>query len=141
MDTPKRNVEQEHVVLVTESFHRCCRSLEFFDEFYDNLCNKCSEIGPMFAHTDMERQNILIRTGIDNLLLFANGSDAAQDKIVELGRLHARAGLNVRPELYRYWVEALLQAIREHDPEWDDSLEPFWRELLQPGIEQMILLY
>lgn len=128
--------------VVRPSFERCCdQGDEFFDAFYSRLSEKAPEIGPMFADTNMRRQNALLREGIESLLAHAEGHPAAHTELVRLGEVHNRERINVRPELYPLWLEALMESIREHDPQHNEMTEPAWREAISAGIELMISQY
>ena len=49
----------------------------------------------------------------------------------------AQVELDIRPELYDLWLDALIATAREHDPDFDAAAEALWRECLRPGIEVM----
>lgn len=128
--------------VVRPSFQRCCgQGDDFFDAFYARLSEKAPEIGPMFAQTNMRRQNALLRRGIDNLLAHAEGVADASNELVRLGELHGRDQLDVRPDLYSLWVEALMESVRESDPQFDEMTEAAWRDVLASGIELMVSRY
>jgi len=128
--------------LVRPSFRRCCEhGPEIFDTFYASLADHVAGVGPMFAGTDMQKQNELIRTGIETLIDFACGEEAAETELDRLGLLHNRQTLNVLPEMYPGWVDALMEMVAEFDPQRTDIIEAGWREVVQPGIERIISKY
>jgi hemoglobin-like flavoprotein len=51
-----------------------------------------------------------------------------------LGCSHARGALDIRPELYDLWLQALLQSIGEHDGQCDANTRLAWHEVLNKGI-------
>jgi hemoglobin-like flavoprotein len=127
---------------VKASYERCSAlGNEFFDSFYANLVDWETAIGQMFAETDMQKQNELIEAGIVSLIAYAEGNADAERRIRELGKSHSRHFLNVPPEFYPLWVESLLQALREHDQEFNEELALEWRSVLAPGIALMISFY
>ena len=127
---------------VKDSYARCSAlGDEFFDSFYANLVDRETEIGQMFAETDMQKQNELIEDGIRQLIAFAQGSADAELRIRELGESHDRRSIDVRPEFYPLWVESLMKAVEEHDAQFSPDLEAEWRSILAPGIALMISLY
>ncbi len=127
---------------VKSSFQRCAsRGDEFFDSFYAGLIDRETAIGQMFAHTDMKRQNELIEEGIGHLIAYAEGNAESEARILELGRSHSRHFINVQPGYYSFWVDSLMKAVEEHDPEYSPELEAEWRKSLAPGIELMVSLY
>ena len=89
----------------------------------------------------MQRQNELIRQGVEQLIDFAAGSDVAQQELRRLGKSHGRSGLNVAPELYSVWVNTLMDTVRIHDSEANDNIEAAWRLALSRGIDLMTSLY
>lgn len=127
---------------VRDSYERCAAlGDEFFDSFYANLVDQKSAIAQMFAQTDMQKQNDLIEDGIRHLIAFAEGDSASKERLRELGRSHGRRHINVPPEFYPLWVESLMRAFREHDPEFTPELEAQWRTVIAPGIALMVSLY
>ena len=60
------------------------------------------------------------------------------DRIAER---HGRDKLDIRPELYEVWLDALVTTARELDDEFDDETEAVWREMIRPGIEIMQARY
>ena len=128
--------------VVRPSFERCCRDAnQFFDSFYFLLCSREPRIGTLFAQVDMRQQNQLIRSGVEHLLWFAEGSLEAKAKLRRLGRSHSREGLQIEPQLYDTWVNTVIECVREHDPETSEAVESAWREVMEPGIELMKSLY
>lgn len=95
----------------------------------------------MFSRVDMQKQNELIRQGVERLIDFAAGSETAQQELGRLGESHGRSGLNIAPELYSVWVNTLMDTVRTHDSEADDNVEAAWRLTLRRGIELMTSLY
>ncbi|MBC8290054.1 MAG: globin [Planctomycetes bacterium] len=128
--------------VVRPSFERCCQDAnQFFDSFYFLLCSTEPRIGTLFAQVDMRQQNQLIRSGVEHLLWFAEGSLEAKAKLRRLGRSHSREGLQIEPQLYDTWVNTVIECVREHDPETSEAVESAWREVMEPGIELMKSLY
>lgn len=117
---------------VMQSYGRCCASSAFFDDFYQNFLAASPQIHEKFHYTDMPAQKLLLRQGILNLVLYARGMP--DTKLRALGCSHARDALDIRPELYDLWVDALLKTIRVHDHAWDEETGPAWREVLNKGI-------
>jgi len=105
-----------------------------FDTFYRHFLGKSPEIPPMFVHTDFPHQKLMLRESLLEMLMFAqNGSN--RDEIERLAERHR--GLNVKPEHYDLWLEALCEALAKHDPEFTPELEQLWRQAMQKGIGVM----
>lgn len=128
--------------IIRPSFRRCRpHRAEFFDDFYASLSERAPGIGTLFSQVDMQKQNELIRQGVEQLIDFASGSDTARQELQRLGKSHGRGGLNVAPELFCVWVNTLMDTVRTHDPEADDNVEAAWRMTLSRGIDLMTSLY
>jgi len=132
---------QSDLESVRQSFQRCQKHDEFSDIFYDHLALQSSEIGPMFAQTDMVKQNELLQTGIQDLIDFAAGKPEIEQEIHRLAVLHDRAHHNTRPDLYPLWIHALVQTVLETDNQATTQTTDAWKRVVTPGIELMISLY
>jgi len=117
---------------VMQSYGRCCANQNFFDTFYQHFLASSPAIREKFVSTDMPAQKHLLRVGILNLILYARGM--SDTKLRALGQSHSREGFDIRPELYDLWVESLLLAVRQHDPQVDVEDLAAWREVLGKGI-------
>ena len=117
---------------VMQSYGRCCANPAFFDSFYRHFLDSSPEIRAKFANTDMPAQKQLLRQGILNLVMHARGMP--DTKLRALGESHSRQHLDIRPELYDLWLDALLLTISEHDKECDADVRQAWREVLNKGI-------
>lgn len=118
--------------LVMQSYGRCCAKPQFFDRFYQRFLDSSPHVRDKFANTDMTAQKQLLRQGILNLVMHARG--LPDTKLRALGESHSRQHLDIRPELYELWLNALLATINEFDPECDASTQLAWREVLAKGI-------
>jgi len=68
-------------------------------------------------------------------------SDAADLYLEYIAKRHNRHHLNIEPEMYELWLEALLEAVRESDDEFNAEVEQAWRSVLRYGIDYMISHY
>lgn len=117
---------------VMQNYGCCCASQSFFDTFYQHFLASSPAVRDRFVKTDMTAQKHLLRAGILNLVLYARGMSGT--KLRALGQSHSREGFDIRPELYDLWVDSLLLAVRQHDPEVDLEDLAAWREVLGKGI-------
>lgn len=128
--------------IVRPSFARCCaHGPVIFDTFYASLADHVPGVGPMFANTDMQKQNALIRAGIATLIDYACGDAAAEQELGRVGILHDRQHLDVPPAMYPGWVDALMEMVAEYDPQRTETIEAGWRKVIAPGISLMIDRY
>ncbi len=123
---------------VKTSYGQCLIKPEFFEDFYAAFLGRSPVVAEMFANTNMETQRSALRAGITFLLQFAEGSGFAELKVKELGVSHAKDRLNISPNYYPIWVDALIETLQKHDKNWSPGLETDWREVLQAGIDRMI---
>lgn len=112
----------------------------FFEAFYDAFIGSSSEVAQKFKHTDMTRQQAMLKKSFYHLLSFyaCNNADYYLDKVAIS---HNRYHLDIRPGLYDHWLDVLLATVRRFDPEHDDSVELAWRLVMTPGIVYMKFHY
>ena len=139
--TNQHGIAPQDLEDVRLSFERCKKHAEFSDIFYDNLALQSAEISPMFAATDMTKQNQLLRAGIQSLIEFADGDSTAEAEIRRLAVLHDRAHHATRPDLYPLWINALVITVDETDSEATSALSEAWRRVVAPGIALMSSVY
>lgn len=125
--------------LVMQSYGRCCRAEDFFDTFYRFFLASSPDVRAKFANTNMQAQKLLLRQGIMNIVLYARGMP--DTKLKALGCSHSRKAMNIRPELYAFWTDALLKTIREHDAEADSTTLNAWTEIINQGIAVILKEY
>lgn len=119
--------------LVFQSYGRCCKAPNFFDDFYATFLSSSPEVRAKFAHTDMVAQKHLLRAGILNLVLYARGLPPT--KLQALAESHSRSRLDIQPHLYSYWLQALLDTVLKHDSEIDKRGMQAWNNVMSKGIE------
>jgi hemoglobin-like flavoprotein len=120
--------------LVVASYQRARATGELFDTFYRSLLGKSTEIRLMFARTDFPHQKLMLRESILEMLMFSR-TGAGRDEIQRLANRHR--SLNVQPRHYKLWLDALCEALAQHDPAFTPQLAELWREAMRPGIEVM----
>src|SRR5262245_39088487 len=116
---------------IIASYHRARETGRLFDSFYDIFLGKSPEIPLMFARTDFPHQKLMLRESILDLLVFAQ-TGSGQADIQKLGEQHRQ--LKVTASHYKLWLDALCDALREHDPQFSPELEQMWRDSMRKGI-------
>ena len=124
---------------VFQSYGRSCNNMVFFEDFYGIFMSKSPDVLNMFANTDMDAQRALLRSGILWLVMHARGMP--DTKIRALGESHSRKNMDVKPAYYRVWLDALMETLARHDPEFTPELEQVWRRTLQPSIDMIAGMY
>lgn len=125
--------------LVFQSYGRSCNKTEFYDTFYSIFMNKSPAIRAKFTNTDMSAQYGLLRGGIMWLVMHARGM--SDTKIRALGASHSKINMDIHPALYDLWLDALMETLAMHDPDFSISLENTWRRTLKPSIDIIKSLY
>ena len=127
----KRDVE-----LFNDSIERCSCKSEFLRRFYTLFLASSDTVATKFAKTDLRKQARMLKTSL-YIMMLASGESEQVVHLERLAKLHGRAELDIKPELYDLWLDRLVQAVKEFDPMFDPEIETAWRRMLQPGIEFM----
>lgn len=110
------------------SYGRCLRQGAFIARFYEIFIDSHPDIHAMFVRTDFSKQHMALRRGISSAIAHAGGSQLAQRTMEQMAKVHAHDGrVPVPAALYPFWVDSLLQAVAENDPEFSPLLEQRWR--------------
>ncbi len=113
---------------------------EFFAAFYERFVAASPEVAEKFRHTDMARQQAMLKKAFYHLLAFY-ASSHADYYLQEVAISHDRAHLDIRPGLYDLWLETLIDTVRTFDEQFDDEVELAWRLVMTPGIVFMTFHY
>jgi len=130
-------LSSEHLESYVGSMTRCLGIPTFLDRFYERFVASSPEVASKFEHTDFGRQKVALRQSLYLMVMATEGGEGAVDYLDRIAVRHGRNSLDIRPEFYDLWLEALVATARELDSEFDDDTEAVWREMLRPGIEIM----
>lgn len=139
--TSHSDVSPDAVAVAKASYQRCCAVADFFACFYRNFFHACPAAAPRFAATDFERQNKLLQHAIGLLLSFPGQAAGDPPLLRRVAKRHSRRDLDIPPEMYPPFVDALIQTVREHDPEFGADTEAAWRRSIAPGVQYMLDRY
>ena len=117
------------------SFGRCTLKKDFFEDFYNDFINRSPEIKTMFTNTNMTKQRQLLKDGISYMIMFAKKSATGTAKMEQIAQLHDRQHFNVRPELYALWLDALLDTVKRHDPQYTPEISKSWIATMNMGLD------
>lgn len=125
---------------VTTSYHRCMHSGGFTDTFYLKFLAKGPEIAAKFSRTDFDHQKRMLRQSLLLMVMYNYKPDSALPELERLAERHSRRGVDIPDYMYDLWLDALCEAVGEHDPEWeyDEQLAEHWRAAMRPGIELIL---
>ncbi len=112
----------------------------FFAAFYERFLAASPEVAAKFRHTDMARQQAMLKKAFYHLLAFY-ASSHADYYLQEVAISHSRAHLDIPPALYDLWLESLIDTVRAFDAQFDDEVELAWRLVMTPGIVYMTFHY
>ena len=59
----------------------------------------------------------------------------------ERAETHDRNHLDIKPELYELWLDAMIKTAREYDNQWNDDIENAWHIILGHVINHMTKYY
>ena len=134
-DTPMRVPGTFAEEPVRQSLERCEASGDFGASFYRKFLNCSARIAPYFAGTDLERQRGVLRDSVLRMVSSDVSDPATREHLEHLGKTHSRGQRGILPELYELWLDSIVEAVREMDPEWNEKLEREWRVRLRPGMQ------
>ena len=130
-----------HRVVFLESLDRCIANGEFLDSFYRRFIDSSEEIRKKFRFTDFEKQHDML---LNSLKLSAGATDGESQSLQDLrerAESHDRYHMDIKPELYEFWLASIIQTASECDEQWDDYVEESWRTILDFVIARMIKHY
>ena len=118
-----------------ESFRRV-RHKGLADRFYARFLNADPEIARLFSQTDLQRQKDLLLHGIHMLLEYADGRLLGTLAMRRMAEMHHHIGVKVA--MYDVWLDCLVVAVAELDPNYSDDVGRAWRASMEQGIAYMI---
>lgn len=121
--------------IFSESLARRHAMGTFLDTFYEYFTCASPEVARLFERVDMERQISMLRGSLHLMIHAAGESHIASSHIIGLGRRHHSLG--VRPDMYDWWLESLLQTVEECDPMFTPDIAAASRTVLGRGIAVM----
>lgn len=126
---------------VTHSYHRCLSSERFLDTFYEKFLGKSDEIASKFRMTDFDRQKRMLRESLLMMVMFNRDPEMLEEDMTALATRHGRQGVDIPARLYAHWLDALCEAVKEHDPQYSADIGMKWRKAMEQGIKFIISRY
>ena len=119
-----------------ESLGRCVTCETFLQRFYEIFMASSPKVAELFRDTDFERQKKMLRDSLYGMLVTAGTvKGPAHDEVGRLARVHRDLG--VTQDMFTLWLDALIEAAREHDTHFTDELEEDWRASMNGAIALM----
>jgi len=115
---------------------RTLNDVAFLDAFYKNFLASSPEVAHKFEHTSFD--NLTRMLSISMVYIAKYYQTRQPDPLLKvLADRHSQHDLDIKPELYEHWVDALVDTVATYDPEFNDTTREAWRRVLEPGVEYM----
>ena len=134
-------MERSHKQEFLDSLNRCSQDDQFMAMFYRRFLATSPEVRKKFRDTEFSRQERVLLRSLQLSASATDGDPVALRELHSLAESHDRHHLDIRPELYEYWLDALVETAWEFDPEWNPQIEESWRHTLGHVIHHMIRNY
>jgi hemoglobin-like flavoprotein len=125
--------EESYERLVGHGIGITDRGQLFFRRFYEIFSASSDEIALKFANTDIDQQIRMLQKGMFHLISFYLVKND-NDYLKEIARKHDHHHLDIRPELYDLWLDALLQTVAEMDSLFRPETALAWKIVMMPGL-------
>jgi hemoglobin-like flavoprotein len=120
-----------------DSLSRCYADPAFLERFYEIFLEASPEARAKFAGADLARQQRMLKASLVLMMLSADDKPEGKVHMERIAALHSKAEHDIPARLYDVWLDCLMRAVREFDPEVDDAVIEIWRRVLAPGIAFM----
>ena len=105
----------------------------FFRRFCEIFFQSSDDIAEKFAATDIDKQVRVLQKATFQLISFYLVKND-NDYLREIARIHDQAHLNIPPDLYDLWLDALVMTVAEMDPHYRPETALAWQVVMTPGI-------
>jgi len=126
---------KEEISKVRLSYGRAISKRQFLDRFYALFMSSSPIVARKLASTDIAKQQELLSQAVNMVILFPQGNKIARNALNRIRQSHNRDGLDIKPGYYQFWIDSLITALSEHDPDFSDELEHAWRKVVQEAID------
>jgi len=106
-----------------DSLGRCLNHGDLFGRFYEIFTASNPEIARKFENSDIKKQKDLLQYGIILANMFYNDNPIGINGIKRIRESHSRSKLDIKPSLYKYFLDSFIRAASELDPKFDDETE------------------
>jgi hemoglobin-like flavoprotein len=127
--------------IFNDSYERCSSATRFVERFYELFLAASPEVAEKFKNTDFRKQRRTLRASLYLMMVAVQGYPEGVAHLDRMAETHGPDKLDIRPGLYDMWLQCLLQAVRDIDPQFGPEVESSWRAVLEPGIEYMRARY
>ena len=120
-------MQERDIELFNDSIERCSRKPDFLRRVYTRFLASSDTVAKKYEHTDLRKQARMLKTSF-YIMMLASGESERNVHLERLAKLHSRAELDIKPELYDLWLDQLVQAVIEFDPIFDSETETARRQ-------------
>ena len=124
-----------------ESLARATKDPRFMERFYEHFLNSSSAIREKFKRTNWERQYRMMVESFEHLTDVGRSWTDNDEHLRHLAAVHGKQGNKIPAWMYDNWLDSLLVAVSESDPEFDDDVASAWRKMMWKGIAFMKARY
>lgn len=129
---------KEEISKVRLSYGRAITKRCFLDRFYELFIQSNPSIAKKLAATNRVKQQESLGQALNMVILFPQGNKIAKNAITRIRQSHSRDGIDISPDYYKFWLDSLVAAVAEHDPEFNDELEQAWRKVTQVAVDYIM---
>ena len=129
---------ENEIEIFSDSFARCLRNDAFFDIFYNHFIDSSPEVAQKFRHTEFKKQKREVKASLHLAMEAIVRTQKDFSELSEVANLHSSDALDIPPRLYLLWLESLIHAVKECDPQCDEVVEWIWRDAMQRVIDYML---
>lgn len=126
----------EQLDVFHKSLKRCLADDGFLERFYFLFMSSSPAIAEKFKKTNWLRQRRML-VGSFYMMMAAEEAEGDDAHLTSLAQLHGSERLNIPGPMYDKWLEALIEAVSEYDPVYNDDIEGVWRTMMSKGIKRM----
>lgn len=132
-------VEERFLRACASSLTRCNEGGRFLDRFYEIFLASSPKVAEKFARTDFGRQKRALLASLQAMILAAKEEVLGPEHhLRELARRHGGGNLRIGAELYDLWLDSLLAAVAECDPENTPEVQEAWERVMGVGIRYLL---
>ncbi|ARN74737.1 globin [Oceanicoccus sagamiensis] len=134
-------LDEETVEQFHDSLDRCGSTSKFLGRFYQIFSASSPEVAARFTDTNFKTQIRALKTSFYMAMLASDKDSEASDYLERIAMRHNHQQLDIKPEFYTLWMDSMIVAVSEFDPQFDHHIEQVWRRFMQPAIEFMSSRY
>jgi len=126
---------KEDISKVRLSYGRAISKRQFMERFYELFMSSSPIVARKLALTNIAKQQELLSQAVNMVILFPQGNKIARNALSRIRESHNRDGLDIKPTYYQFWIDSLITALSEHDPDFNDELDLAWRTVVREAID------